>query len=1381
MKRTALLLAFVVTGVTACGSNPTVGEQKPDASAAGPNGSEPEIINGVEVDPNCEPRACDDGMCGTLPDGCGRTVDCGKCAGGDLCGLVSANECADPHDLAMPLSHTEACDGRECGPAGDGIGGVVECGDCAPGEMCGAAGPAQCGRPSNNDADHCPAKITDCASVGASCGLVGNGCGGVLDCDQQAGCAAGEVCGLEEPFQCASAPDCEPEDPQTACAGKCGYVSNGCGQQVDGGLIDCSEYGGACDEGTVCGGSGVANTCAVGTCDPFSDADACGDRECGRATDGCDGSVDCGTCDAGSVCVDGYCELLCDPIPRVQACSGKSCGQVGDGCGGTYDCGSCDADEACGEFDPFQCDPIPSATCIPFSADEACAGRQCGIVLDGCGTAPENEIDCADVNGGCASGEVCGMNTPFECDAPTPPDCTAASSCAELGWECGVAIDECGNLFDCAAEGLSCNGQTESCIGGIDGPAQCLNGTEGQGTCSVCDAIPDCTGMTQRTRLTGRVITPGADDADTENQVGVPNAFVYILRNDDESELPDIPSGIPNDGTGYQTACDRCDDQDLGPALISTSTDAFGEFQLEGEVPVGRDFVLVVKIGKWRRAVRISALPQSAACGTTALPPLDTRLPRDMADGLRANIPRVAVSTGRIDAMECVLYKLGVAASEFAEPGAAGDDPARIHMYRSPTNGGAQMSTGYTSATDLYSDIDRLFSYDLVVFDCEGAAFDHNGDEPKVREFVNRGGRMFASHWSYTWLHNNGIDPYSVSSPFSTGLSQSAVWGTGDEPTDVGWASIGRPGARAGKITNFASWLEREGAATVDSFGRYAVNITEPRDLATRVGAASEEYVYRMTDAPTGTYCKACSAITSADNCSSSPSCSWDAGTSTCRFQNDCTTKDQAACTVDPDCSWGTSCTFAQNCTVGGTEQSACLTRAQCGWDSTSVQQFAFNTPYGAPDEAICGRVAYSGFHVVADPAGYTDAVFPDHCVGNLTSQEKVLTYMLFDLGACVSPGGLTPPECTPLTTADCAGRCGNIADGCGGVVECADCPDGSLCLPGGVCSASDCQPTSCGAQAAECGTIADGCGELLDCGTCPEGLTCGLVVANRCDAPCTPSDASTACEGKCGFLSDQCSGVHDCGECPPGLTCVDNECVDQSCTPRTSCPSNLECGTTSDGCEGTLDCGECVAPEVCGGSGESNVCGTPECPALDCAAAGAECGAIGDGCGQSIDCGECPPGQLCGLAGPNQCGGCEPRTCADANAECGAIGTGCGDTVDCGDCPEGQTCGASAPNRCGAGDCPPRSCDDMGAECGTIGDGCGDTVDCGDCPKGQVCGIDEPFRCGDPPECPVRTCKDASAACGFISDGCGDVVDCGACPAGSVCRADNTCSRLTR
>ena len=53
------------------------------------------------------------------------------------------------------------------------------------------------------------------------------------------------------------------------------------------------------------------------------------------------------------------------------------------------------------------------------------------------------------------------------------------------------------------------------------------------------------------------------------------------------------------------------------------------------------------------------------------------------------------------------------------------------------------------------------------------------------------------------------------------------------------------------------------------------------------------------------------------------------------------------------------------------------------------------------------------------------------------------------------------------------------------------------------------------------------------------------------------------------------------------------NRCGTEACVPKTCTEIGAECGSASDGCSATIDCGECVAPEVCGGGGEANVCAT--------------------------------------------------------------------------------------------------------------------------------------------------------------------------------------------
>jgi hypothetical protein len=1209
--------------------------------------------------------------CGQVADGCGALLDCGTCADGASCGIVTANVCTALDGLCVPALAADVCAGKECGSEGDGCGDTVVCGSCGANEACGLAQPFQCGTILTGDDDNCPALITDCASAGAECGVIGNGCGGTLDCG---GCLGEEICGINAPQLCGAPPECIPVAAAEVCETQCGFITDGCG-----GAIDCDSEGYPCPGIETCGGGGVQFECGSGgsACVPADQVTACDGLECGVASNGCGGSHPCGTCDTGSSCFAGTCQVTnsCTPQDIDIACAGKDCGQVGDGCGGTLLCGTCASGESCGLHVAFECG---SNVCQPLSEVQACAGKQCGTALDGCGTAPENTFAC----GTCASGSFCGLFEPFQCDAPEDEPCVpTATSCTELEWACGLAINNCGDVFDCATEDRRCNA-FQTCSGGNNGnPTVCAGETPED--CALCEDVPTCS-IASPTRLTGRVITPGRSDGDSGNQVGVPNAFVYILRNNDVTDLPAIGTGVPAGGT----ACDRCSEQDLGPILASAVTDGTGAFTLSGNIPIAQNFLLVTKVGKFRRAVTMQ-VAEGAACSTTALattmPNNPTRLPRSTTDapaGLTAalNLPHVAVTTGRIDAMECVLFKMGVAQSEFGNFGSA----ARVHLYRGGTASNAMSGARIDASTPfdgtLYDSQTRMQSYDMVVADCEGQSWDSSFSQrgtptttatptssgDRVRDYVNRGGRMFASHLSFSWLHLNGTTVYNEATPFVTGLGPVATWDTNSgnnlDTSGTGVISVGRPRASP-RIENFTDWMVNEGVTTSPAF-QFAV--TDPRSMAQTLGTTSEEFVFR----------------------------------------------------------------------TGGNGR---------------VQQFSFNTPYGAPEEESCGRVAYSGFHVAATGGGsspFSTATFPGHCTnalannGVLTNQEKVLLYMLFDLGACVGEDP-TPPACTPLACpAD--DTCGTLPDGCGGQLNCG-CEGSEVCV-NNECIIPGCVPTTCDAENTICSSISDGCGDVL-----------------VCDCPlCTPLSQEAACAGvSCGTVSDGCSSTYLCSQCPEG------------CVPLTACPSQFDCGIISDGCDGTLDCGNCDTGEVCGAGGP-NACGVPACDPLECSDVNAQCGIIGDGCGAAVNCGPCPPGQACVTVNgvPNRCAGCEPRDCAAAGAECGVIGDGCGDTVDCGPClVVGEICGAQSPNQCGSGpSCTPQTCLQAGAECGTIGDGCGGEVVCDPCPTGQLCGITTAFQCGAPPACTPATCESLGAECGTVGDGCGNALPCGDCPTGTTC-----------
>jgi hypothetical protein len=79
-----------------------------------------------------------------------------------------------------------------------------------------------------------------------------------------------------------------------------------------------------------------------------------------------------------------------------------------------------------------------------------------------------------------------------------------------------------------------------------------------------------------------------------------------------------------------------------------------------------------------------------------------------------------------------------------------------------------------------------------------------------------------------------------------------------------------------------------------------------------------------------------------------------------------------------------------------------------------SVQYVSANTPLGASDAEQCGRLVLSDIHV--SPGGLQDDIstrgelFPEGCVtSELTPQEAVLAFMLFDLSGCVVPDDQVP------------------------------------------------------------------------------------------------------------------------------------------------------------------------------------------------------------------------------------------------------------------------------------------------------------------------------------------------------------------------------------
>src|SRR5260221_160753 len=121
------------------------------------------------------------------------TLDCGDSCHdpGKTCGGGgTANRCGCTPTTCQAKN-------ANCGMLPDGCGGMIDCKTCAPPAMCGGDGPNRCGT------TPCVAKT--CAELGAACGAISDGCSKILDCGNN--CASPQTCGGgDTPNKCGCKP-----------------------------------------------------------------------------------------------------------------------------------------------------------------------------------------------------------------------------------------------------------------------------------------------------------------------------------------------------------------------------------------------------------------------------------------------------------------------------------------------------------------------------------------------------------------------------------------------------------------------------------------------------------------------------------------------------------------------------------------------------------------------------------------------------------------------------------------------------------------------------------------------------------------------------------------------------------------------------------------------------------------------------------------------------------------------------------------------------------------------------------------------------------------------------------------------------------------------
>jgi hypothetical protein len=310
--------------------------------------------------------------------------------------------------------------------------------------------------------------------------------------------------------------------------------------------------------------------------------------------------------------------------------------------------------------------------------------------------------------------------------------------------------------------------------------------------------VPACAAGTDTT-ISGRVFAPNGT-------LPLYNVAVFVPN----QPIEPFPDGA---------SCDRCGANITNP-VTATLTDENGAFKLE-KAPAGVDIPLVIQVGKWRRQIKIPAV---TACADTALTNPDvTRLPKNKTEG---DIPKIAITAGAADQMECLLPRLGIEANEFT----ASTGDGRIHLYTGDYGNddddplpvmkmdAAHANTPFTAANTLWDTSEHLMKYDIVILSCEGNSYAQRkpmASRTALYDYASKGGRVFASHWHNIWFAQ-GPQP----------VPTTGTWDDRTNPTADNGAATATINTTFPKGAALAKWLLNVGASTMEG----QMTVTFPRD-----------------------------------------------------------------------------------------------------------------------------------------------------------------------------------------------------------------------------------------------------------------------------------------------------------------------------------------------------------------------------------------------------------------------------------------------------------------------------------------------------------------------------------------------------------------------
>jgi hypothetical protein len=177
------------------------------------------------------------------------------------------------------------------------------------------------------------------------------------------------------------------------------------------------------------------------------------------------------------------------------------------------------------------------------------------------------------------------------------------------------------------------------------------------------------------------------------------------------------------------------------------------------------------------------------------------RLPKNRMEG---DMPRIAMVTGGCDPLACILSKVGIDNTEFGD---ASSGPTKVVWY----NGiGGSAPGSPQAATALWGNLQEMKKFDIVINSCECSENNQEKTTPQLlQQYADSGGRVFGSHYHYTWQRN-----------LIPAWQNTAAWTTFGSTTTPDLVDMSFPKGKA-----FAQWLMAPGVAASQVLGQIPLQV----------------------------------------------------------------------------------------------------------------------------------------------------------------------------------------------------------------------------------------------------------------------------------------------------------------------------------------------------------------------------------------------------------------------------------------------------------------------------------------------------------------------------------------------------------------------------